>query len=146
MQSRYLPDFRAAVENSEEREHLRIQKDIRAPTGYQRRREEPDKAKMADSAANLLTEEDNDEFEGILGMMLNSEFDEDVVFPDSPSTPVPVSPITSFVASTPFSAALPNAYSVPSETIQRNSDTVYPAPDERNRPRGSKEFDVSTWV
>ena len=31
---------------------------------------------------------------------------------------------------------------------RRNPDTVYPAPGERNRPRGSsnKEFDVSTWV
>ena len=53
--------------SSKEREHLRVQRDIRAPTGYQRRQEEQEKTKMAESAANLLREDDNDKFEGILG-------------------------------------------------------------------------------
>ena len=64
---------------SRKRENLRIQRDIRAQTGYQRRREQQKKAKMAESAANLLRED----FDGILRIMLNSKFDEIVVVPDT---------------------------------------------------------------
>ena len=36
---------------------------------------EEEQAKMAESAANLLREDEDDEFPGILGMMLDFEFD-----------------------------------------------------------------------
>ena len=100
-----------------ERENLRIQKDIRAPVSYQRRREQQQQAKMAESAAHFMREED-DEFQGILGMRLDSEMgsDKDVMS----------SPITSWLPAA-FPAALP---------ARRNPETVYPVPGERNRPRG----------
>src|SRR5258705_373163 len=55
-----------------------------------------------ESAANLLREDD-DEFQEILGMMLNSEFDQDVVLPDTISLEM-VFP-TSISASLPASPA-----------------------------------------
>ena len=43
---------------------------------------EQEQAKMAESAANLLQDND-DEFPGILGMRLDTELDEDIVLPET---------------------------------------------------------------
>ena len=53
-----------------------------------------------------------------------------------------------FPVSVPSSPTSMSAASVAERAFlaRGNQDTVYTAPGARNRPRGSKEFDVSTWV
>ena len=94
---------------------------------------------MAESAANLLQDNNDDggESPGILGMRLDTEFDKNVILPETVS----------------LGNAFPPPFLRPSVPVlarafptRRIPDTVYPAPGERNRPRGSKGFDVSTWV
>ena len=92
---------------------------------------------MAELAANLLQDNDNDEFPGILGMRLDTELDEDVVLPETISSEM------AFASLFPSSAA---SVSEKAFLARRNPDTVYPAPGEQNRPPGSKEFDVSTCI
>ena len=130
--------------SEEERENPQIQKDVRAPVAYQRRREEHQQAKIAESAANLLKEED-DEFQGILGMRLDSEVDSvDDIRP--PTIALPATLPATFPVASPV--AFPIAFLVASTlSARRNPDTIYPAPGERNRPRGrAKDFNMWTWV
>ena len=126
-----------AKRSNDERENLRIQKDIRALVSYQRRRQEQQQAKIAESAANLLRGEEDDEFQGILGIRLDSEIDEEVMSLLATSLPmIPTALPTAFPKA--FQTALP---------ARQNPNTVYPAPGERNRPRGgTKDFNMTTWV
>ena len=90
---------------------------------YQRRCQEQEQAKMAELATKLLQANDNDEFPGILGMRLDTEFDEDVVLPETMSSEM------AFLSSFPSSTASVSAKAFPA---RRNPDTVYPAPGEQN--------------
>ena len=79
---------------------------------------------------NLLQDNTDDDSPGILGIRLDTKFDKNVIMPET----VPLG--NAFPS--PF---LRSSVPVPARAFpaRRNPDTVYPAPRERNRPRGSKE-------
>ena len=86
---------------------------------------------MAESAANLLQDNTDDESPGILRMRLDTEFDKNVILPET------ISLGNAFPSPFLRSSVPVTARAFPARP---GPDTAYPAPGERNRARGSKEF------